>query len=91
MARAFALFTSFLAAAVVGCGSSQTSAPGNATDGGGSAVRLSAGGATFVDPIMQAWAGDYKKVKGTEIDYLKSGSGKGITDLTARQIDFGCS
>ena len=64
--------------------------------GGGSGdsstpVRVSAGGATFVDPIMRAWAKDYRKAKRTEIDYVKSGSGKGIGDLTAKTIDFGCT
>lgn len=57
----------------------------------GTPVRVSAGGATFVDPIMRAWAKDYRKAKRTEIDYVKSGSGKGIGDLTAKTIDFGCT
>lgn len=57
----------------------------------GTPVRVGAGGATFVDPIMRAWAKDYRKAKKTEIDYVKSGSGKGIGDLTAKTIDFGCT
>ncbi len=69
--------------AFAGCGD-------GATDGG-TPVRVSAGGATFVDPIMRAWAKDYRKAKRTEIDYVKSGSGKGIGDLTAKTIDFGCT
>lgn len=67
---------------------------GGGGDGGSTdttPVRVSAGGATFVDPIMRAWAKDYRKAKRTEIDYVKTGSGKGISDVTARTIDFGCT
>ncbi|MFO0821814.1 MAG: phosphate ABC transporter substrate-binding protein PstS [Gemmataceae bacterium] len=57
----------------------------------GTAPRISAGGATFVDPIMQRWASDYKKAKNIEIDYVSKGSGYGISNVTAKTIDFGCS
>ncbi len=53
--------------------------------------RLNGGGSTFVDPIMQKWSADYKQAKGVEIDYKKSGSGNGITQMTARTFDFGCT
>ena len=59
--------------------------------GGGSAPRISAGGATFVDPIMQKWSGEYRKAKGAEIDYVAKGSGYGISNVTSRTLDFGCS
>ncbi len=54
-------------------------------------IRVRAGGATFVDLIMQAWAREYRREKRTEIDYIKSGSGKGISDVIAHTIDFGCT
>jgi phosphate transport system substrate-binding protein len=75
--------------AAAGCGDGG-SGSGGSTEGG-PPVRVSAGGATFVDPIMRAWAKDYRKAKKTEIDYIKSGSGKGISDVTAKTIDFGCT
>jgi phosphate transport system substrate-binding protein len=53
--------------------------------------RISAGGATFVNPIMQKWSGEYKKAKYIEIDYVSKGSGYGIEQMTARTIDFGCT
>src|SRR5262245_65092679 len=65
---------------VVGCSGCSKSAP-----------RISAGGATFVNPIMQKWSGEYKKAKNVEIDYVSKGSGYGIEQMTARTIDFGCS
>ncbi len=74
---AFALSTCLF----LGCG----------TGGGGSTPRISAGGATFVDPIMQKWSGEYKKAKNVEIDYIAKGSGYGITNVTSKNIDFGCS
>lgn len=59
--------------------------------GGSSAPRVSAGGATFVNPIMQKWSGEYRGRHGVEIDYVAKGSGYGIEQMTDRNLDFGCS
>jgi phosphate transport system substrate-binding protein len=59
--------------------------------GSGSSTRVTAGGATFVDPIMQKWAGEYRRAKGTEIDYTKKGSGYGIQQVVSKNFDFGCT
>ena len=59
--------------------------------GGQPAPRISGGGATFVNPIMQKWSGDYKTTKNVEIDYVSKGSGYGVEQMTARTIDFGCT
>src|SRR5262245_2150516 len=56
-----------------------------------SAPRISAGGATFVNPIMQKWSGEYRNRHGVEIDYVAKGSGYGIEQMTDRNLDFGCS
>ncbi|MCI0705440.1 MAG: phosphate ABC transporter substrate-binding protein PstS, partial [Planctomycetia bacterium] len=56
-----------------------------------SAPRISAGGATFINPLMQKWSGEYNQKKKVEIDYVSKGSGYGIEQMTARTIDFGCS
>src|SRR5262245_51845904 len=58
---------------------------------GGSTTRLSGGGATFVDPIMQKWSAEYHRGTGVEIDYSKSGSSDGIKQMTEKNLDFGCS
>ena len=63
----------------VGCGKSA------------SAPRISAGGATFVDPIMQKWSAEYRKAKNVEIDYVAKGSGYGISNVTSKNLEFGCS
>ena len=60
-------------------------------NGGAQAPRINAGGATFVNPIMQKWSGEYKTRKNVEIDYVSKGSGYGIEQMTAKTIDFGCS
>jgi phosphate transport system substrate-binding protein len=59
--------------------------------GGKSGPRINAGGATFVDPIMQKWSGEYRAAKKVEIDYVAKGSGYGISNVTSRTLDFGCS
>jgi phosphate transport system substrate-binding protein len=58
---------------------------------GKKAERLSGGGATFVDPIMQKWSSEYHKATGVQIDYSKSGSSDGISQMTEKNLDFGCS
>src|SRR5262245_21060650 len=73
------IFWTLLLPAIVGC------------NGGARAPRINAGGATFINPIMQKWAGEYRKSKGAEIDYVSKGSGYGIEQFTARTIDFGCT
>jgi len=59
--------------------------------GGRKSERLSGGGATFVDPIMQKWSAEYKAATGVEIDYSKSGSSDGVKKMTEKELDFGCS
>lgn len=79
---------SFLALVAVtvagaGCGG------GNTANGGAS--RLNAGGATFPDPLVQKWAAEYRTAKGVEIDYVKKGSGYGISQVTEKNFAFGCT
>lgn len=53
--------------------------------------RITAGGSTFVNPIMQKWAGEYQSRTTIEIDYVSRGSGYGIEQLNAGTIDFACT
>jgi phosphate transport system substrate-binding protein len=75
---------------LVGC-NDKGGTGGSSNGPGGTAVRISGGGATFVDPIMQKWSAEYKTAKGVEIDYSKSGSSDGIKQMTEKSLDFGCS
>ena len=58
---------------------------------GGGSPRINAGGASFPEPIIQKWVGEYRPAEPVDISYIKSGSGKGIKDLTAGLVDFGCT
>lgn len=73
-----------LSLALVGCSNSPDTGTGGVT-------RITGGGATFVDPIMQEWKQGYKAARGIEIDYQPKGSGNGINMMTNGNIDFGCS
>jgi phosphate transport system substrate-binding protein len=63
------------------------------TQGGAKAedVRLHAGGSTLITPLMRKWASEYRKLTGVSIDYASSGSGAGISGMTDRSLDFGCT
>jgi phosphate transport system substrate-binding protein len=56
-------------------------------------ARLNGQGATFVEPIMKVWTSEYgeKTAGDVQINYQGTGSGAGITAMTKRLADFGCS
>jgi phosphate transport system substrate-binding protein len=66
--------------ASVGCWGSSKSTP-----------RLQGAGSSFVDPMMQEWAAEYKKQKKVEVNYQSKGSASGVSMMTGREVDFGCS
>src|SRR5204862_4750358 len=57
----------------------------------GSSRRLDGAGATFPAPIYQRWFADYQRLCNVEINYQPIGSGGGISQHTARTVDFGAS
>ncbi len=52
---------------------------------------LNGAGATFPYPVYSAWAYDYSKVSGVQLNYQSIGSGGGIRQITDRTVDFGAS
>jgi len=54
-------------------------------------VILNGGGSTFVNPLMQHWAGIYEKARGVHIDYQAVGSGRGVDGVLNCVYLFGCS
>lgn len=57
-----------------------------------SQVLINAGGATFPNPIYSKWFSEYHQMHpNVSINYQSQGSGFGITQLSARSIDFGAS
>jgi phosphate ABC transporter phosphate-binding protein len=59
--------------------------------GCGGKQRITGGGSSFVYPMMQVWAAEYRKAKGVEVDYTASGSGDGIKQMVNGKNIFGCS
>ena len=55
------------------------------------AETLNGAGATFPYPVYSAWAFDYNKVTGLQLNYQSIGSGGGIRQITERTVDFGAS
>jgi len=54
---------------------------------------LSGRGATFVTPIMDVWTHDFseKTSKKVKLNYTGTGSGDGVSQMTKKLADFGCS
>jgi len=85
-ARSVLLLLPFLAL-VGGCG------PNNPTGAGHQEAEVKGVGATFVQPIMKDWTEKYLKETGdkVKVNYDAKGSGAGITAMTNKESEFGCS
>ena len=55
------------------------------------AETLNGAGATFPYPVYSAWAFEYNKVSGVQLNYQSIGSGGGIKQITERTVHFGAS
>ena len=72
-----------LAAAVVGTASVGTA--------GAAAAGLNGAGSTLVAPLMANWINGFEIKEGIPVKYAAVGSGTGISQITARTVDFGAS
>ncbi len=52
---------------------------------------LNGAGSSFAYPMYSAWAYNYQKVTGVQLNYQSIGSGGGIRQITDRTVDFGAS
>ena len=78
------------AVALAGCSSTTTSSSTSASTFGGTS--LVGAGATFPGPVYSLWTQDFIKVEsGAKINYQAVGSGGGITQFTAKTVDFGAT
>ena len=57
----------------------------------GFALELTGAGATFPQPVIQAWAWEYYRHTGIKISYEGIGSGGGIRQAESKTVDFGAS
>ncbi len=55
------------------------------------AETLNGAGASFPYPVYSAWAFEYNKISGVQLNYQSIGSGGGIKQITERTVDFGAS
>lgn len=55
------------------------------------ADKINGAGATFPYPVYSAWAFEYNKVTGAQLNYQSIGSGGGQRQITERTVDFGAS
>ena len=52
---------------------------------------LNGAGASFPYPVYSAWAYEYSKATGIQLNYQSIGSGGGIRQITERTVEFGAS
>jgi phosphate transport system substrate-binding protein len=78
--------------ATLGLGCLTACKTSSSESGGGSGVRLSGAGSTFVYPVMTRWVAAFTQSHpGAEINYQSIGSGGGIEQVKAGTVDFGAS
>jgi phosphate ABC transporter phosphate-binding protein len=61
------------------------------TDQAAAVGTLNGGGSTFIYPLLEKWGAVYRKETGVKLNYVATGSGSGIQQLTAAALDFCCS
>jgi phosphate transport system substrate-binding protein len=54
-------------------------------------IALSGEGSSFVDHMMQKWAGTYRDKFGVALAYKKSNSGSGVRELLQKRVAFACT
>ncbi|MBI5847925.1 MAG: phosphate ABC transporter substrate-binding protein PstS [Nitrospirae bacterium] len=55
------------------------------------AETLNGAGATFPYPVYSAWAFEYNKIAGVQLNYQSIGSGGGVRQVSERTVHFGAS
>lgn len=53
--------------------------------------RIGGGGATSIEPLINAWQPEYFRVSGVQVDYIGAGSGNGVQQMIRRALTFGCT
>jgi len=58
---------------------------------GAQAAETTGAGSTFAFPILEKWATEYEAKTGDKVSYQSNGSGAGISQIKAANVDFGAS
>src|SRR5712691_6762802 len=56
--------------------------------GGSAPITLVGAGATFPFPLISKWSSVYVNLTGVRVNYQSVGSGAGISQITAKTVDF---
>lgn len=80
-----------LALGVAACGSSSKEEKGGSSTTGGSNTLVGAGSTLIAPLITQEWIPKYAEATKVAVTYGPIGSGGGISQITARTVDFGAS
>jgi phosphate transport system substrate-binding protein len=81
-----------LALALIAAACSKSSDNGGTSGGSFDGAAMTGAGATFPDPVYEAWFKEFQQVEsGAKINYQAIGSGGGIEQLQQKTVDFGAS
>jgi len=86
---AFAVLALFASTSLVSCGGGGGNAGGS--DSTSSDEALIGAGSSFDNPLFSKQFSEYSKTNGLKVNYQSVGSGAGISQLTAKTVDFGAS
>jgi phosphate transport system substrate-binding protein len=77
---------------IVGAACSSNNTGSTGTGGTFKGTGLTGAGATFPDPIYEKWFASFRGLEsGAKVNYQAIGSGGGVTQFTAKTVDFGAS
>jgi len=91
VAGAFFAIVSTVLVSCGGGGGSTSGADSTANAGGGDDNTLIGAGSSFDNPLFSKQFSEYNKANGLKVNYQSVGSGAGISQLTAKTVDFGAS
>ena len=84
-------FFAIFSASLVSCGGDGGKAGGSDSTSAAATDALIGAGSSFDAPLFSKQFSEYNKVGGLQINYQSVGSGAGISQLTAKTVDFGAS
>jgi phosphate transport system substrate-binding protein len=84
-------FFSIVSTSLLSCGGGGNASGSDSTASGGSDEALIGAGSSFDNPLFSKQFSEYNKTNGLKVNYQSVGSGAGISQLTARTVDFGAS
>src|SRR5215470_2160 len=86
------VFAAFVSIALVSCGGGGSTSGSDSTAAAGSSDNMLTGaGSSFDNPLFSKQFSEYDKANNQKVNYQSVGSGAGISQLTAKTVEFGAS